>query len=87
MSDNTRTIPLKAHVVLDPNGKKHYAYAATKAGAIKAVRDTLPKPAEEWDAAVLTPQELISLGRQRISIINDPDPVADNERAEPDTAK
>lgn len=87
MSESTRTIEPKPHRVKGPDGKLHYAYAPTKQGAIKAVRDSLPKPSETWSAEVLTTQELISLGRQRVKIINDPDPVADNERSEADQAE
>ena len=82
MSEKTRTIPLKPHVVIDPSGKRHYAYASTKAGAIKAVRDTLPKPTDEWDAWLAPPSELIAVGRAGAIIINDPEPqnpVDDNQ--------
>lgn len=87
MSESTRTIEPKPHRVKGPDGKLYYAYAPTKQGAIKAVRDSLPKPEEAWSAEVLTTQELISLGRQRVKIINDPDPVADNERDTADQAE
>jgi len=76
-STEARTIPAKLHVVYDPQGNLHYVYASTKAGAIKAVKDNLPKADENWSAEVATVAQATVAGRIGATILNDPNPPAD----------